>query len=76
MRMGTTGLTPTIVTQLAAQGIHDVAELSGAVFSDFEFEGGALNGAQKRVIRKAIGRARRGADQPRSPAKHGRWRLK
>ena len=39
------------------------------MLSDFEFEGGALNRAQKRVIRKAIERARKGADQPCPPAK-------
>ena len=35
----------TIVTQLASQGIHDASELNGAVFDDFEFASGALNGA-------------------------------
>ena len=59
----------TIVTQLAAQGIRGVDELNGAVFDDFEFEEGRLNGAQKRVIRKAIEYASKGADTPRSPAK-------
>ena len=58
-----------IVTQLAGQGIHGVAEFNGAVFADFEFEEGKLNGAQKRVIRKAIEHANKGADAPRSPAK-------
>ena len=58
-----------IVDQLAAQGIHDVAELNGAVFADFEFAEGRLNGAQKRVIRKAIEHANKGADTPSSPAK-------
>ena len=58
-----------IVDQLAAQGIHDVAEFNGAVFADFEFAEGRLNGAQKRVIRKAIEHANKGADTPSSPAK-------
>ena len=57
----------TIVTQLASQGIHDASELNGAVFDDFEFASGALNGAQKRVIRKAIERASKGGEPPRSP---------
>lgn len=59
----------TIVTQLAAQGIHEVAELNGAVFEDFAFAEAALNGAQKRVIRKVIEDANKVADKTRSPAK-------
>ena len=55
-----------IVTRLASQGLHDVAALNGAVFSD---DGSALNGAQKRVIRKAIERASKGGEPPRSPQK-------
>ena len=51
-----------VASALASEGAHNMRDLAGAKFEDFNFSASSLNGAAKRLIRKAIEQATAGQE--------------
>ena len=53
-----------IIAALASEGAHNVHDLAGAKFEDFDFSASSMNGAAKRLVRQAIALATAGQAPP------------
>ena len=60
-----------IIAALASEGAHNVHDLAGAKFEDFDFSASSMNGAAKRLVRQAIALATAGQAAPPEPSGRG-----